>query len=163
MITLLKAAHIAALLIWCAGLLALPALLVQHGRAASQSEFGDLRRFVRRLYVGVLTPAAVLAVGFGTGLIFARGVFVAWLFLKLAFVGLLVGLHAWEGRLLLDLADAEPDVGWRAGLGMTGTGLALILVILTLVLGKPGFDPSVLPGWLLAPWPTYSSAAATPI
>lgn len=163
MIPLLKAAHIAALLIWCAGLLALPSLLVQHGRAATQAEFGELRRFVRRLYVLVLTPAAVLAVAFGTGLIFARGVFVGWLFLKLGFVGLLVGLHAWEGRLLLELADADPPVGWRAGLGMTGTGLALILVILALVLGKPGLDPAALPGWLLEPRPVYSSSAATPI
>lgn len=160
---MLKAAHIAALLIWCAGLLALPALLVQHARAGTQEEFGELRAFVRRIYVRVLTPAAVLAVAIGTWLIFERAVFVGWMFLKLAIVGLLVGLHAFEGRLLLELADPRPAIGWRMGAALTGAGLAIMSAILVLVLAKPVFDESRLPRWLLEPRGAQRSAAATPI
>ncbi len=135
MIPLLKAAHIATLVIWCAGLLGLPALLVQHRSAATQEEFGEIRRFVRRVYVLVLTPAAVLAVAFGTGLIFARDVFTGWMFLKLVVVALLVALHAFEGRLLLELADAKPHIGPTGGAALTGAGLLLMVGILALVLG----------------------------
>ena len=163
MIPILKAAHIAALLIWCAGLLALPALLVQHARAGTQEEFGDLRRFVRTIYVRVLTPAAVLAVAIGTWLIFERAVFVGWMFAKLVVVGLLVALHAFEGRLLLELADPRPPIGWRTGAALTGAGLVIMSAILALVLAKPVFDETSLPGWLLEPRNDQPSAAATPI
>lgn len=164
MIPILKAAHIAALLIWCAGLLALPALLVQHARAGTQEELGQLRRFVRRLYVVVLPPAAVLAVALGTLLIFERAVFVGWMFAKLAVVGLLVGLHAFEGRLLLlELADPRPAIGWRTGAALTAVGLMIMSAILALVLAKPVFDETSLPRWLLEPRNDHSSAAATPI
>jgi protoporphyrinogen IX oxidase len=163
MVPILKAAHIAALLIWCAGLLALPALLVQHARAGTQEEFGDLRAFVRTIYVRVLTPAAVLAVAAGTWLIFERAVFVGWMFLKLAVVGLLVGLHAFEGRLLLEFADPRPPIGWRTGAALTVAGLLVMLAILGLVLGKPVLDETSLPRWLLEPRIDHSSAAATPI
>lgn len=150
-VPLLKALHIVALALWCAGLLCLPALLVQHTTVDTQRSFAELRRFVRIVYVRIMTPAAVIAVAAGTALIFARGVFVGWMILKLAIVGVLVALHAYEGRVLHALADGEAHYQPWKGYILTGGSLALMTAIISIVLAKPVLDESRFPAWLLEP------------
>ena len=87
----------------------------------------------------------------GTWLIFLREAFVPWLFAKLAFVALLVMVHAWIGHILAKTGE-EPgkDNPPHPLLPVTAVLLPLT-VILTLVLAKPAFDWIEFPGWLLEP------------
>lgn len=153
MVPILKSIHIIGLLFWCAGLLCLPALLARHRGAETWHDFGELRVVVRRLYVGALTPAAVLAVAAGTGLIFAREAYTGWMIAKLALVGLLVALHAYEGHLLIETGhgDLGPVPGRLQGVLLTVTAAVLMTAIVTLVLAKPDLRSDMLPGWLLEP------------
>lgn len=151
MILFLKLVHVATLLIWCAGLLGLPALIAGHQDGHDQQSFSELRRFVRMLYVRILTPAAVIAVASGTALIFARDVFTGWMVLKLALVALMVALHAFEGQLLLESATGELKTPASTDHALVFGNSALILAILLIVLAKPVVDEALFPDWLLAP------------
>lgn len=136
MIAALKALHIAALLIWCAALLALPLVL---RAAAPQTAAGYIRyRQVTHFgYIGFATPAAVLSVSAGTGLIFAAGVFEPWLLAKLALVAGMVLVHVWLGHLIQRAGGA----GRRPGHGQSLLALVLVVplmaAVLVLVLAKP--------------------------
>ncbi|WP_199798818.1 CopD family protein [Qipengyuania thermophila] len=164
MIAILKALHIAALVIWSAGLIALPTLLVQHAHVRTQEEFGALRYFVRRIYVRAVTPAAIVAVVAGTALIFARDVFTGWMYLKLAVVALMVALHAFQGHLLLEYADHRPAMGWLGAGALMTAAVTVIALILALVLAKPPLDGGALPDWLLEPrGQPFPGSAETPI
>jgi uncharacterized membrane protein len=100
MIAALKAIHIAAMLCWCAGLVALPLLLMSYGHARRQVRYSEFRLLTHYGYVAFATPAAVIAVVAGTALIFAAGVFDLWLIAKLAFVSFMALAHAWLGHLI---------------------------------------------------------------
>ncbi|MBS7813790.1 CopD family protein [Roseococcus pinisoli] len=149
MIAALKFFHIAALSIWCAGLVGLPLLLARHHPADDQAEFARTRLVTNHAYVRVVTPAAVIAIALGTALVFMRGVFVPWMFAKLVLVGLLVLIHAWIGHITLKFGEEQGH--YRpppAGL-LVGMSLLAMLAILILVLGKPFLAEGILPDWLL--------------
>lgn len=147
----LKSLHVAMLLIWCAGLFALPLMLARHDPAIGQADYARIRKATHYAYTFFITPAAVIAIGSGTGLIFVRGVFVTWLFAKLVFVAALVGFHVWVGYVLVDKAE-------RQGVHKTPhPTLPLFLLtlpitgILFLVLAKPDLGQIPLPDWLQQP------------
>lgn len=151
MIAWMKAVHIVALMVWCAGLLVLPSLYVQRSQLRSREPVQDLHRFTRAVFINITSPAAFVAVIAGTALIFMRDVFTIWMVLKLAAVGVLVVLHIKEGYLLLYLFDpGHRYARWRQVLE-TAVTLTVILVILGLVLAKPPVDLAGLPGWLREP------------
>jgi protoporphyrinogen IX oxidase len=151
MIVWTKAVHIAALAIWCAGLLALPSLLAQRGRLGDRESVYRLHRLTRALFINVTSPAAFVAVLAGTVLIFLREAFTPWMMLKLAAVGALVVLHVRVGYLILHLFDPGGRYArWRQAL-TTGATIAVISAILWLVLAKPRFDLGRLPEWLRKP------------
>lgn len=151
MIALFKFIHIAALLPWCAALVALPLLLARHDAHASASRYARLRRASHFTYVWAMTPLAVLTVTAGTVLIFLRGVFEPWLFAKLAVVGVLVLLHAWLGHVIVQTGERGGDYpAPHAGL-LVALGLAAMTATLVLVLAKPVLPADVLPTWLQAP------------
>lgn len=150
MITALKFLHIAALCIWCAGLVALPLLLAKHDVGDAQLEYARLRVLTHTAFIAIITPAAVLAIGLGTALLFLRGVFVPWMFAKLVLVGVLVLVHARIGHVTIRMGeegDYVPPVAWRLVL-LSGTAMVAVLV---LVLGKPNLSDGLAPAWLLAP------------
>ena len=146
----MKAAHIAALCVWCAGLLILPGLFLGRVRALPRRELKRLWHFTWIGYRVVMSPAAVLAIATGTGLIFGYAVFEPWLYLKLAVVGAMVVLHMSYGLALARLAEPERHFPRLAGLAMLGGAALLIVTVLLLVLGKPALDAGALPGWLRA-------------
>jgi len=82
-LTVVKALHIAALILWSAGLIALPLVLGKHEAGEEQADYARLRRITNYGYTRIVTPAAVIAVSAGTALIFLREVFVPWMFAKL--------------------------------------------------------------------------------
>jgi len=151
MIAALKFFHIAALSIWCAGLVGLPLLLARHDPADDQHRFSRRRLVTHVAYVGVVTPAAVIAISLGTALIFLRDVFVPWMFVKLALVGLLVLAHAWIGHVTLQIGERQGDYTTPPAAPLLAVSGLTMLVILVLVLGKPFVGDEIIPSWLLMP------------
>lgn len=140
MIAFLKAVHISALAIWCAGLLLLPVLLHLHGRDKrfrTQAGFTEFRWITHYSYTLVISPAAVIAVAAGTTLIFWLEVLDAWMALKLLAVTGMVLLHAWFGHLIVQAGEK------RSAYSLPPVGLSLIALVpliglvLWLVLAKP--------------------------
>jgi uncharacterized membrane protein len=161
-IALLKAAHLAALLVWCAALLALPPLLRRHPVGTGQLDFARFRRATHYGYVGVATPAAVLAIAAGTALLFLRGAFEPWFYAKLVSVGGLVVAHAWIGHLIVRTAErprrVEAPAAWPLLLGIA----AAIGATLALVLAKPVLPEALLPARLLEPLDRQLPSVAAP-
>lgn len=125
----LKLVHVIAVSVWAGGLMALPLLLA--GRIG-----GDGRRrlaVARYLYLGFLSPAAVITVLSGAGLVAATGLHADWFAAKLPLVTVLALLHALAARQVTG-ATPSPLV-LRASALMTG---AVALGIVAIVLAKPG-------------------------
>lgn len=146
-----KAVHIAALFIWCGGLLALPLMLASHERDNTIPEYVRIRRATHLTYTVVVTPAAVVAVVAGTWLIFFREVLVPWLYAKLLFVAVLVCVHAWIGHILVSVAESEREQQPPPAIIPITLALVPMLVILALVLGKPDFSGIIFPDWMTEP------------
>lgn len=156
MIALLKAGHIASLSVWCAGLLALPIILQIYGRRreiSTQPGFTEFRLLLHAGYTRVATPAAVLAIAFGTALIVLLELRDAWLMLKLAVVALMVLLHVWLGHLILKTAEGRGSYQMPSPVLALPIGLVLITGVLLLVLAKPDLTPLLhqLPEFLQQP------------
>lgn len=146
-----KALHLAALILWCAGLFALPLTLALHDKAAAQADYTRIRHVTHFGYIFAITPAALVAIGSGTALIFLREAYVPWLFAKLVFVALLVAFHAWIGSVLVRVTETEGlHIPPRPALPLILL-LVPILIILMLVLGKPDLRSIPMPEWLMRP------------
>lgn len=131
-----KAIHIGAIVFWAAGLIALPFMYRQRV-GLKGPVLHRLHAFTRRLYVGIVSPAAFLAIGSGTVLIFLQGTYQAWFSAKLVLVAVLAGIHIFSGLVVIKLF--EPDGRypvWRFAMVVPAT-LLVVASILVLVLGKP--------------------------
>lgn len=134
----LKALHLCAVIVWSGALLYLPAVLAAAvGERAPPVAPAAAAALPRRLYVGVATPAALLAIGSGSALIFAFGAVPSWLVLKLAVVGVLVLAHGACGWLVLRAEHGvETSVTGRCALiGLVSIGC--LAATAALVLRKP--------------------------
>ena len=151
MIAFVKFLHIAALAIWCAGLIGLPLLLAKHDSREEQQDYSRLRILTHQAYISVVTPAAVIAIALGTALIFMRGVFEPWMFAKLVLVGMLVLAHAWIGHVTLKVGEEhgfyDPPAAWP----LVAISMTVMLTVLALVLGKPLLGEDLAPDWLKEP------------
>jgi uncharacterized membrane protein len=148
MIAWLKAVHISAFAIWCAGLIVLPTLYAQQSRAHSHAASYLVHRFTRSIFIEVASPAAFIAIASGTALIFARSVFVDWMLLKLAAVGLLVILHVWSGHMIIQVFESRRGYSRIRQILATLATLIVVTAILGLVLAKPPLELRSLPTWL---------------
>jgi uncharacterized membrane protein len=111
----------------------------------------ELNRLGGAIFAALCSPAAVVAVGSGTALVFAGSVFTPWLFTKLAVVGALVALHVRTGYVLRRHTEMRRAyAGWRMAAATMSTS-AVLGAILVLVLAKPRFEPRALPHWLTEP------------
>lgn len=139
-VVILKFLHVATISLWSAGLLALPFIY----RQRPGLEGDDLYRlhiFTRYFYVGFVSPAAFVAIGTGTAVIFLRETYVPWFSWKLLLVTVMTGIHLFSGLLILKLFEPQGRYPrWRF---VTVTTLTLLVVtgILGLVLGKPVLGP----------------------
>lgn len=137
----LKAFHLAALICWCGGLLYLPAVIAA---AASRSpalegEGEPGERLPRRLFVALVTPAALLAIVSGTLMFMLQGNVALWLGAKLAAVAGIVLSHAACGALILKIEREEGAArpcGRRCG-ALFAAAAGFMGAALWLVLAKP--------------------------
>ena len=159
MIALVKLIHITAIAIWAGGLVALPTFYREIGRLQAQAPEREQREHavlrlqsaMRFVYVGVVSPAAFVAVGSGILLIFQGTVIAPWFALKLALVAGLVVAHSFAGLTLARLKnDRDGYPLWRYA-GATGSTAALAVAILVLTLSKPGLDGDLLPAAMSEP------------
>ena len=140
MIALLKFVHIAALSLWCAGLVALPVLLHAYSRNnvhRTQAGFTRLRHLSHFTYIALLSPAAVLAIAAGTVLIFRLELVDTWLLAKLVAVAGMVLVHAWLGHLTNQIGQGDGAYNLPPPLLAFVVVLPLMAIVLWLVLAKP--------------------------
>ncbi len=100
----IKSFHIIFVVTWFAALFYLPRLFVYHIGALEEGDARGSARFKimeRKLFYGIMTPSAVLAVGFGLALL-GYGFKGGWLHAKLALVALLILFHIACGKFLND-------------------------------------------------------------
>jgi len=133
-----KALHIVFMVTWFAGLFYLPRLFVYHAMAQDAQGIERLRVMERKLYYGIMTPGAVLTIVFGVWLWLSwfrdAG---AWLHAKLAVVLLLIGYHAWCGKLLMDFRldrNTRSHVWYR---WFNEVPVLILLAVVVLVVVKP--------------------------
>ncbi|MBS9719317.1 CopD family protein [Tianweitania sp. BSSL-BM11] len=140
----LKFLHITAIAIWSAGLICLPGLYMRRALVPDQNALHQLQALVRFLYTVILSPAAFIAIGSGTILIFVRQTFEPWFSVKLAFVGAMALIHALTGIVIVRLFEkgyVYPP--WRF-VATTTTTVFVVVMILIVVLAKP-YVPDLLP------------------
>jgi putative membrane protein len=100
-----KALHIIFMVTWFAGLFYLPRLFVYHAMAEDAVSLERFKVMERKLYLGIMTPGAVLTVVFGTWLWVGWNFSGKWLVAKLVLVLALLVYHAWCGLLLLEFRE----------------------------------------------------------
>ncbi|PWK61454.1 CopD family protein [Roseicyclus mahoneyensis] len=143
MIWMVKLLHLTTVSIWAGGLVALPFLLLQRRRLTGEP-LHRLHRMARMVYVSILSPAAFLAIGSGTALVFLRDTFVEWFSVKLVIVGVLTALHVRAGLLILKVFDADASFSRGGATTLTVATLLSVTGVLLVVLWKPSFDAAVL-------------------
>ena len=92
-----KSLHIIFVITWMAAIFYLPRLFVYHVQALNENDSRGSERFKimeRKLFVGIMTPGAVLSLVFGLWLWLGYGISGGWLHAKLALVLLLIVFHA---------------------------------------------------------------------
>ena len=108
----IKTLHVFFVVAWFAGLFYLPRLFVYHAMTAEREGSERFKVMERKLYRGIMTPSALLALGFGLWLWLGYGITGGWLHAKLTVVLLLVVYHLWCGRLLRRATRSCPG-RWR--------------------------------------------------
>jgi len=101
-----KAFHIVAVICWFAGLFYLPRLFVYHAMAEDQISRDRFVLMERKLFNGIMTPAAIAAIVLGGWLIsFNPSYYMSsgWMHIKLTLVLLLCGYHVMCRHYLIGL------------------------------------------------------------
>lgn len=151
MITLFKFLHIAAIALWSAGLLVLPLLIVQRRRITGAADAEHLYRVTRFVFIALTSPAAVVAIGTGTALIFLQATFNEWFTLKMVLVGSMAMLHVLAGVLVTGMYTRGRRIGPVGFWALTVAYAALIVGVLWVVLAKPVIDSGEIGKELFAP------------
>ena len=132
----IKAVHIVFVVAWFAGLFYLPRLFVYHTLATDSISIERFKTMERKLFLGIMTPSAVLTLGLGIWLWLGFGFSGAWLNAKLLLVALLVAYHAYLGKLVLDFKhdrNKHTHVYYRWLNEIPALPLLLLIVILVVV------------------------------
>jgi protoporphyrinogen IX oxidase len=98
-----KAFHVMSMVAWFAGLFYLPRLFVYHADATDEISVLRFKTMERRLYYGIMWPAALLTTGFGLWLLMPMLPYyqkAVWLHVKLGLVVLLWGYHVFCGHFV---------------------------------------------------------------
>jgi len=106
-----KSFHLICVVTWFAALFYLPRLFVYHAMSEDQASNERFKIMERKLYRGIMTPSAVLALFFGGWLLsyysWESIAVMHWLHVKLILVALLFVYHGYCGRLLKQFKNDE--------------------------------------------------------
>ena len=111
-----KSLHIVFVVSWFAGLFYLPRLFVYHAMATDSIGIERFKVMERKLYYGIMTPSALIAIASGLWLWLGYGIGGGWLYVKLFLVAILVAHHLWLGKLMTDFRNDKnrrSDVFYR--------------------------------------------------
>lgn len=98
----IKAFHIIAMVAWFAGIFYLPRLYVYHASATDNISIERFKIMERRLYYGIMTPAAIVTIFLGIWLAsfnLAAYLSAPWFYGKIALVLCTVIYHLYAGHL----------------------------------------------------------------
>ena len=98
----IKSLHIIFMVTWFAGLFYLPRLFVYHAMSEDTASRERFKVMERKLFFGIMTPGALLTIGFGLWLWLGYGFHGGWLYAKLTLVAVLVVYHGYCGKLMID-------------------------------------------------------------
>lgn len=136
--TIVKTLHLVFMVSWFAGLFYLPRLFVYHAQATDTIGIERFKVMERRLYNGIMTPAAVLTLVFGVWLWQGYGFSGGWLHAKLALVAVLVAFHVYLGKLVRDFAEDQNTHGDRFYRWINEIpALPILVLVIWLVVAKP--------------------------
>lgn len=134
----IKAFHIVFVITWFAGIFYLPRLFVYHALAEDAISIERFKLMERRLYYGIMTPSAVLALALGSWLWLGYGITGGWMHAKLALVTVLVGHHLYLGQLMKAFGENRNRHGDRFYRWLNEIpALPALLGIVLLVVLKP--------------------------
>lgn len=136
-----KAFHVIFMVTWFAGLFYLPRLFVYH--ASSTDDIG-LQRFKvmeRKLYYGIMTPGAILAIVFGIWMLIAYAwraySSTFWLPTKLVLVAMLIVYHIYCGKLLRDFQRDRNRYSHTFYRWLNEMPVLVLVVVVILTIVKP--------------------------
>jgi putative membrane protein len=136
-IPLLKALHIIFVVTWFAGLFYLPRLFVYHAMTTDEPGIERFKVMERKLFNGIMTPSALLAVAFGSWLWLGYGYAGGWLHVKLALVAVLIVYHIWCGKLLADFKHGRNAHGHVWYRWFNEFPVLILFAVVFLVVFKP--------------------------
>ncbi len=98
----IKAFHLIAMVCWFAGLFYLPRLFVYHAMSEDDTSRERFKIMERKLYRGIMTPAAIVTVALGLWMIYLYPAFLhlLWMQIKLVLVLVLIAYHIYCGHII---------------------------------------------------------------
>lgn len=139
----LKATHLIGAICWFAGLFYLPRLFVYHAMLPNEDQVGDDRFKVmeRKLYRGIMTPAMLITLAAGTGMLLVNSYTLSapWLHFKLTVVVLLVGYHHMCGKFMRRFQAGENQKSHVWFRWFNEAPVFALLAIVILAVFKPVF------------------------
>lgn len=122
---------------WFAGLFYLPRLYVYHAQTSDPLGIARFKIMERKLFWGIMTPSALLTLGFGAWLVLGYDFSGRWLTLKLWLVALVIVYHAWCYLKLRDFAHDRNRHGHLYYRWMNEAPTLLLIAIVILAVVKP--------------------------
>ncbi len=132
-----KALHIVFMVTWFAGLFYLPRLFVYHAMSDDSISNERFKVMQRKLYYGIMTPSALLTIGFGVWLWIAYGFSGTWLSIKLLLVLVLIVYHIWCGVIVRQFRDDANSKGHVFYRFFNEFPVLILAAIVILVVVKP--------------------------
>jgi len=132
----IKAFHVIFMVTWFAGLFYLPRLFVYHSVADDKISIDRFLVMERKLYFYIMTPGAVLTLGFGYWLLgsVASG---TWLNIKLGLVVLLILFHIYCGKLLIDIKNDPKSHSQKFYRWLNEIPTVILIAVVILAVVKP--------------------------
>ena len=137
---LLKTLHLIGMVCWFAALFYLPRLYVYHAMSEDQISKDRFIIMERKLFFGIMTPAAIITIGCGLALFIKYIEFykaATWLHIKMTLILGLIAFHIWCGKVWFDFkkeANKHSHVFYR---WMNELPVVLLIVIIVLAVYKP--------------------------
>ena len=135
-----KSLHLIFVVTWFAGLFYLPRLYIYHAMAEDSISIERFKVMERKLFFGIMTPSAVLAVTFGLILHIGYGIGqgAGWMHAKMALVLILIVHHVYLGKLMIDFKYDRNRYGHKFYRWLNEIPAAPVLfLVVILVVVKP--------------------------